>query len=97
MTFLDVASARALFDGMELESFDEEESEDEAGATRSNTGTSSMRSHDACDEVVLQRVLRASVTVDGERSLADRTRIPPPGRVGRRDPSDEPERWRRRS
>ena len=29
MTFLDVASARALFDGMELESFDEEESEDE--------------------------------------------------------------------
>ena len=29
MTFLDVASARELFDGMELESFEEEESEDE--------------------------------------------------------------------
>ena len=29
MTFLNVASARELFDGMELESFEEEESEDE--------------------------------------------------------------------
>ncbi len=29
MTFLDVSSARELFDGMELESFEEEESEDE--------------------------------------------------------------------
>lgn len=29
MTFFDIASARALFDGMEIESFDEEEDDDE--------------------------------------------------------------------
>lgn len=29
MTFFDIASARALFDGMEIESFDEEENDDE--------------------------------------------------------------------
>ena len=48
--------------------------------------------------VVLQRVLRASVTVDGERvSEIGRGYLLLVG-VGRGDPSEEPERdWRRRS
>ena len=90
MTFFDIASARALFDGMELESFVEEENDDRGWDEMKHWHVFHAIARPM--RVVLQRVLRASVTVDGERvSEIGRGYLLLVG-VGRGDPSDEPER-----
>ena len=68
MTFHDVSAARALFDGLELESFVEEEEDGEAfDGTEALARVPRDRATSAAMRVVLQRVRRASVMVDGER------------------------------